>query len=100
MANLTYLSKGNPCLLIDGAEYFGAAAKRLHAYESTGYEPGEVNEMADRLMRLEISRREEFDGKIAADVRELMRRYGWTESKYQKAGDENPKTRMFQEDRK
>lgn len=60
MANLTYLSKGNPCLLIDGAEYFGAAAKRLHAYESTGYEPGEVHEMADRLMRLEISQREEF----------------------------------------
>lgn len=54
MANLTYLSKGNPCLLIDGAEYFGAAAKRLHAYESTGYEPGEVHEMADRCAEMAL----------------------------------------------
>lgn len=63
MGRLTYLKEGRPCVLVNGAEITGPVAERLHAYEETGYEPGEVHEMADRLMRLEISQREEFDGR-------------------------------------
>lgn len=56
MGRLTYLKNGRPCLLINGVETFGAAAERLHAYEETGYEPGEVHDLADRLNGLLLER--------------------------------------------
>ena len=52
MGRLTYLKNGRPCLLINGSEYFGPVAERLHAYEETGYEPGEVHDLADRIGKL------------------------------------------------
>jgi hypothetical protein len=52
MGRLTYLKNGRPCVLVNGAEVFGPVAERLHAYEETGYEPGGVHDLSDRLAKL------------------------------------------------
>ena len=52
MGRLTYLKNGRPCVLVNGVEVFGPVAERLHAYEETGYEPGEVHDLADRIGKL------------------------------------------------
>ena len=52
MGRLTYLKNGRPCVLVNGAEITGPVAERLHAYEETGYEPGEVHDLADRIGKL------------------------------------------------
>ena len=52
MRRLTYLKNGRPCVLVNGTEVFGPVAERLHAYEETGYEPGEVHDLADRIGKL------------------------------------------------
>ena len=56
MGRLTYLKNGRPCVLVNGAEVFGPVAERLHAYEETGYEPGGVHDLLDRLAKLLLER--------------------------------------------
>lgn len=56
MGRLTYLKEGRPCVRVNGAEITGPVAERLHAYEETGYEPGEVHDLADRIGKFHLDR--------------------------------------------
>lgn len=56
MGRLTYLKNGRPCVLVNGVEVFGPVAERLHAYEETGFEPGEVHDLADRIGKFHLDR--------------------------------------------
>ena len=56
MGRLTYLKNGRPCVLVNGAEITGPVAERLHAYEETGFEPGEVHDLADRIGKFHLDR--------------------------------------------
>lgn len=56
MGRFTYLKNGRPCVLVNGAEITGPVAERLHAYEETGYEPGEVHDLADRIGKFHLDR--------------------------------------------
>lgn len=57
MKRLTFKdSRGRNTLLINGQEYHGPIADRLHAYEETGYEPCGVHDLSDRCAKMALER--------------------------------------------